>query len=49
MLMDINGERFVPMVGQKKIHSLLADNLVLAAMKKFQLDMLMSEKDGNME
>ena len=47
--MDINGVRFVPMVGQKKIHLLLVDNLVSAAMKKFQLDMLMSENDGNME
>ena len=49
MQTDINGVRFVPMVGRKKIHLSLADNLVLAAMKKFQLDMPMSANGGNME
>ena len=49
MQTDTNGVRFVPMVGRKKIHLSLADNLVLAAMKKFQLDMPMSANGGNME
>ena len=49
MQTDINGVRFVPMVGRKKIHLSLADNLVSVDMKKFLPDMPMSANGGNME